>query len=554
MTMKTSPAWLADAIFYQIYPPSFADSNGDGIGDLPGIIGNLDYLQSLGINGLWLSPCFLSPFKDGGYDISDFRQVDPRYGTNADLKELFDRAHQRGIKVVLDLVAGHTSTEHPWFKASCKAEKNAYSNYYIWNEDWVDDGDSMAMINGYAERNGNFAINFFACQPALNYGFAKPNPEHPWQLPIDHPDVLRIGRELRDIMRFYLDMGCDGFRVDMAPSLIKKDPGRVENIKFWQCMRRWFDKEFPDRVLISEWSYAPQALEAGFHIDFMIFFGTPAYTTLFRNEPERDIFFHISKKIFYEQDGNDYSVTNPYSFFDSRGLGDFSTFSKIYVDHYQKTKHLGYISIPSGNHDTPRLSDRRSPEDLKVIFAFLLTMPGMPFIYYGDEIGMRNIPGLVSKEGGYTRTQCRTPMQWDSSQNCGFSSAPAEKLYLPVDETDGRPTVSAQEKDKQSLLHTVREFCNLRHAHTALQGNGEIEFVYLEPNHPMIAYVRRAADEQILVILNPKGEAQRSVIPLSFSASRIQLLAGQCECLSTGKNELSCVMPGQSYAIINMEN
>ena len=145
-------------------------------------------------------------------------------------------------------------------------------------------------------------------------------------------------------------------------------------------------------------------------------------------------------------------------------------------------------------------------------------------------------------------------MQWDSSQNCGFSSAPAEKLYLPVDETDGRPTVSAQEKDKQSLLHTVREFCNLRHAHTALQGNGEIEFVYLEPNHPMIAYVRRAADEQILVILNPKGEAQRSVIPLSFSASRIQLLAGQCECLSTGKNELSCVMPGQSYAIINMEN
>jgi glycosidase len=205
------------------------------------------------VNGIWLSPCFTSPFKDGGYDITDFRQVDPRYGSLADLQELFDTAHRKGIKVILDLVAGHTSTEHPWFKASCKAQKNQYSNYYIWNEDWLDDADSMPMINGYAERNGNFATNFFASQPALNYGFAQPSPEHPWQLPIDHPDVLKVGQELRDIMRFFLKMGCDGFRVDMAPSLIKKDPGRVANIKFWQKMRQWFDEEYPDRALEIKW-------------------------------------------------------------------------------------------------------------------------------------------------------------------------------------------------------------------------------------------------------------------------------------------------------------
>jgi glycosidase len=134
-----------------------------------------------------------------------------------------------------------------------QSPKNQYSNYYIWNEDWLDDADSMPMINGYAERNGNFATNFFASQPALNYGFAQPSPERPWQLPIDHPDVLKVGEELRDIMRFFLKMGCDGFRVDMAPSLIKKDPGRVANIKFWQKMRQWFDEEYPDRALEIKW-------------------------------------------------------------------------------------------------------------------------------------------------------------------------------------------------------------------------------------------------------------------------------------------------------------
>ena len=282
----------------------------------------------------------------------------------------------------------------------------------------------------------------------------------------------------------------------------------------------------------------------------MIFCGTPAFTSLFRNEPERDIFSHISKKVFYEQDGHDYSLTNPHSYFDSRGLGDFSSFANIYLDHYQKTKNLGYISIPTGNHDMPRLSDGRSPEDLKVIFAFLLTMPGMPFLYYGDEIGLRNVPGLTSKEGGYTRTQCRTPMQWDETQNCGFSSAAPKALYLPVDEAPGRPTVSAQEADPQSLLHTVRALCKLRHTHSALQGNGEIEFVNLPANQPVVAYLRHNTKEQILVILNPKAESQNVLIPLPAFAQSSKVLAGQCRMLSTEATGFHCEIPGQSYSIL----
>lgn len=171
--------WLKDAVFYEIYPQSFYDTNGDGIGDLQGIIAKLDYIRDLGCNALWINPCFDSPFKDAGYDVRDYKKIAPRYGTNEDAAALFRAAHEKGIRVLFDLVPGHTSEEHPWFKASCKPGHNEYSDRFIWTDSCFASGDGMPFIGGETERNGTYILNFFKCQPALNYGYGKINEK--WQ-------------------------------------------------------------------------------------------------------------------------------------------------------------------------------------------------------------------------------------------------------------------------------------------------------------------------------------------------------------------------------------
>ena len=232
------PDWLEKAVFYKIYPPSFFDSNADGIGDLPGILEKLEYLQYLGINAVWLNPCFASPFQDAGYDVSDFYQVAPRYGTNDDLRTLFVEARRLGIRILLDLVPGHTSTENTWFKQSCQAERNQYSDWYIWtNSVWTWNAPGVQTVIGYSERDGNYITNFFHFQPALNYGFANPDPEHPWQQPVDVPGPQAVRQELKNIMKFWLDLGASGFRVDMAGSLVKNDPGNQATARLWQEIR-----------------------------------------------------------------------------------------------------------------------------------------------------------------------------------------------------------------------------------------------------------------------------------------------------------------------------
>ena len=218
--------WLDNAIFYEIYPQSFKDTNGDGIGDFQGIIEKLDYIRELGCNALWINPCFLSPFGDAGYDVADYCRVAPRYGTNEDLKQLFEEAHKKGIHVLLDLVPGHTSIEHPWFIESMKADKNPYTDRYIWTDKvWESPEVSFGgSLRGISERDGAVAVNFFSNQPALNYGFYQPDPEKPWQQSIDDEGPQATIAAMEDVMRFWLGMGCDGFRVDMAESLVKNDP------------------------------------------------------------------------------------------------------------------------------------------------------------------------------------------------------------------------------------------------------------------------------------------------------------------------------------------
>ena len=480
------PQWLDNAIFYEIYPQSFNDTNADGIGDFQGIIEKLDYICNLGCNALWINPCFKSPFGDAGYDVADFYSVAPRYGTNEDLRRLFDEAHRRDMHVLLDLVPGHTSVEHPWFKESMKAERNEYTDRYVWTDSVWEEPQGIGCIRGISERDGSCAINFFSNQPALNYGFL--NPTLPWQQPMDAPGPRATLEELKNIMRFWLSMGCDGFRVDMAGSLVKHDIDSRGTIRLWQEIRTFLDAEFPAAAMVSEWGEPDKSLQGGFHMDFLLHFGSSHYNDLFRcAEP----------------------------FFSQRGKGDVSAFVQKYLENYEKSERKGLICIPSGNHDMDRLARSIQGDNLKIAFAFLLSMPGAPFIYYGDEIGMRYIENIPSVEGGYGRTGSRSPMQWDSSVNAGFSTAPKEKLYIRQDESADRPTAAAQMADENSLYHEIRRLIAVRQAHTALQSKGEIEFVYAEKDAYPLAYLRSSGEERILVVINP---ADREV---SFACAHV---------------------------------
>lgn len=474
MSTSKQPAWLDNAIFYEIYPQSFCDSNGDGIGDFNGIISKLDYIKGLGCNAIWMNPCFESPFGDAGYDVSDYYQAAPRYGTNEDLKRLFEEVHKRGMHILLDLVPGHTSVEHKWFKESMKAEKNRYTDRYVWTDSIWEEPQGMGCIRGISDRDGSCAVNFFSHQPALNYGFYKC--DRPWQQSADSEGARATLEELKNIMRFWLGMGCDGFRVDMAGSLVKHDEDGKGTIKLWQNVREFLDKEFPQAAMVSEWGEPDKSLQGGFHMDFLLHFGPSHYNDLFRCEEP---------------------------FFSSRGKGDVSEFVKKYVENYEKSEKKGLICIPSGNHDMDRLARSIHGENLKIAFAFLLSMPGAPFIYYGDEIGMRFVENLVSVEGGYGRTGSRSPMQWDDTANAGFSAAPAEKLYIKQDDSPDRPTVKAQAADENSLYNEIKKLIGIRQSHAALQSKGEIEFLYAEKDAYPLAYLRSAGEEKLLVIINP---------------------------------------------------
>lgn len=466
--------WLDNAVFYEIYPQSFNDTNGDGIGDFNGIIEKLDYIKKLGCNAIWINPCFESPFGDAGYDVSDYCKVAPRYGTNEDLRHLFDEVHKRDMHVLLDLVPGHTSVQHKWFKESMKAEKNEYTDRYVWTDSIWESPQNMGSIRGFSDRDGTCAVNFFSHQPALNYGFYKC--ERPWQQPMDAEGPKATLEAMKNVMRFWLGMGCDGFRVDMAGSLVKNDEDVKGTIKLWQNVREFLDREFPEAAMVSEWGEPDKSIQGGFHMDFLLHFGPSHYNDLFRCEEP---------------------------FFSDRGKGDVSEFVSKYKENYEKSEKKGLICIPSGNHDMDRLARTIKGDNLKIAFAFLLSMPGAPFIYYGDEIGMRYVEGLTSVEGGYGRTGSRSPMQWDSTTNAGFSSAPKEALYIRQDESADRSTADAEMADENSLWHEINRLIEIRQSHKALLSKGEIEFVYAEKNEYPLAYVRSSGDEKILVIINP---------------------------------------------------
>ncbi len=502
------PSWLPQAIIYQIFPASFQDANGDGVGDLRGIINRLDYLAQLGVNTLWLNPVFDSPFEDAGYDIRDFYKVAPRYGTEADLVELFSEAHARGLRVVLDLVAGHTSMQCAWFQAEAANPRDPESNRYIWKNRDFD------PVKGPAKED--FMPSFFWYQPALNYGWD--HLTEAWQDPIDAPGPQKNRAELRRILTYWFDRGCDGFRVDMAASLVKHNlkmqgAGGVGNTALWRELRAWLDQEYPDRVLMAEWSSPDKAIEAGFHLDYLIHFNAPGYPQLFFNG----------------------SGTLPGNgdpcYFDDAGRGSLKVFRESYTHQRAACGSQGFISLPTANHDFQRpLCGSRTEGGLRPLWVFLLTQAGVPTIYYGDEVGMRFIPDVPPVEGSTLlgidaenaggadgeRAGTRTPMQWDATANAGFSTAPAEALYLPLDPDPHRPTVAAQLPEPGSHWHFARHLITLRQSNPALGASGSFEILNVTDEEYPLAILRESPDgaQRCLIVVNPAARTTSTVVPL----------------------------------------
>ena len=306
----------------------------------------------------------------------------------------------------------------------------------------------------------------------------------------------------------------------MAGSLVKNDPDSKETIKLWQQVRRFMDEKYPDAVMLSEWGEPDKSLMGGFHMDFLLHFGPSHYMDLFRCE---------------------------HPFFSREGKGNARAFVDTYEKNYRLTRGKGLMCIPSGNHDMERLRHWLDPEEMKIAFTFLLSMPGAPFVYYGDEIGMRYLE-LDSVEGGYNRTGSRSPMQWDHGRNYGFSAAEADQLYTAQDRTPDAPTVADGMAEAGSLWHTVQTLCAVRKAHPALQADGTMEFIYCETDAYPLVYLRTGGGEKILAAVNPAARAVRCPCALSPAGQPLFALGGPAA-LQNGV----LTMPAESAVLLPVE-
>jgi glycosidase len=500
-------SWLDDAVIYEIYPQSFADSNADGIGDLQGVIDHLDHLAWLGVNTIWFNPCFASPFRDAGYDVSDYLSIAPRYGSNDDLVMLCAAARDRGIRVLLDLVAGHTSVAHAWFveESGLDVAGARAGDRYVWAQGQPDgSAPGEGFVRSPGPRPGWYLKNFFDEQPALNFGYARPAVDEPWR---QHPDEAgpRANRAaLRDVMAFWLDRGVAGFRVDMAYSLVKDDPDHAATSVLWRELSAWLHATYPDAVLLPESDYPAPAdlgLRSGFDGDFFLVIH-PAHSALFNNGGAGTLWWLPDHEhCFFDAEGAD-------------GPGSLGRFLEIWEGHVAANGPDRRVVLATADHDFSRLCcGDRGIEQLPAAYAFLLTWGSVPSIYYGDEIGMRYLPGMPDLEGsvcnpGYNRAGCRTPMQWDDAlPNAGFSDAGVQQIYLPQDPHPYRPTVAAQLADPGSLLHTVRRLLALRAATPVLGTRADRQV--LVRDYPF-AYLRGGSH---LVVVNPRREPASAEVP-----------------------------------------
>jgi oligo-1,6-glucosidase len=507
-------AWWKEAVVYQIYPRSFYDSNGDGIGDIRGIIAKLDYLKELGVDVVWLSPVYKSPNDDNGYDISDYREIMDEFGTMEDWEEMLEEMHKRGIKLVMDLVVNHTSDEHPWFIESRKSKDNPYRDYYIWRpgKDGKEPNNWESNFSGsaweYDETTGEYYLHLFSKkQPDLN-----------WENP-------KVRREVYDIMKFWLDKGVDGFRMDVI-NMISKVPelpnGEPKRGKKYASGKRYYMNGPRVHEFLQEMNR-----EVLSKYDIMTVGETPGVTPkegILYTDPSR----HELNMVFqFEHVGLD---SGPGGKWDIRpwSLADLK---KTMTKWQKELEGKGWNSLYLNNHDQPRAVSRFGDdgkyrvESAKMLATFLHMMQGTPYIYQGEEIGMTNVrfpsieyyrdietlnmykerveeygedPQKVMKKIYYKgRDNARTPMQWDDSENAGFTTGTP---WIPVNPNYKEINVKEALADPNSVFHYYKKLIQLRKQHDIIV-YGTYDLI-LEDDPYIYAYTRTLGNEKLIVITN----------------------------------------------------
>jgi len=502
-----------DAVFYQLHVKSFADSNGDGIGDFPGLTSKLDHLESLGVDCLWLQPMYPSPFKDDGYDISDYTNVHPSYGTLKDFELFLQEAHNRGLRVIIELVLNHTSDQHVWFQEARSAIDNPRRDWYVWSD--TDEKYRGVRIIFIDTELSNWAWDplskayywhrFFSHQPDLNY---------------DNPAVRE---EIWNVMKFWLDLGVDGFRVDAVPYLVEREGTSCENLPethaILKDLRTRLDAHFKDKVLLAEANMWPEDVGPYFGDgdEFHMSFHFPIMPRMFMavRLEDRKPLIDIIERTPPIPEGCQWGLFLRNH--DELTLEMVTEFERQYMlDEYAKDPRAR-INLGIRRRLAPLMDgDRRRVE---LMSALLMSLPGSPILYYGDEIGMGDNVFLGD------RNSVRTPMQWNSGVNGGFSMADPERLWLPLisNAVYGYQSinVASQERNPTSLLNWTRRLIEVRRSTRAF-GRGSIEFIK-PANHRVLAFTRTLNRETILVVSNLAGTAQAVELELSGLAGAIPI-------------------------------
>jgi maltose alpha-D-glucosyltransferase/alpha-amylase len=517
VSMRREPLdWYKDAVFYEVYVRGFQDSTKDGNGDLRGLIERLDYLRELGVNCLWLMPIFDSPLRDDGYDVSDFRKVHPFLGTVADIERLTEEAHRRHIRVITDLVIGHTSDQHPWFQAARRSPTSPFRKYYVWSDTDEPYRDARIVFTDSEESNWTwdretkqyYWHRFYSHQPDLNY------------------DSPAVRREMLDVMAFWLDRGLDGFRVDAVPYLYEREGTTCENLpethRFCKEMRRLVDDRYPGTMLLAEANQWPTDLLPYFGDgdEFHMAFNFPLMPRMFsalRKEDCRPIIDIVECL-------PDIPSSCQWALFlrnhDELTLEMVTDAERDYMyNEYAKDPRMR-LNRGIRRRLAPLMdNDRRQVE---VLHSMLFTLPGSPILYYGDEIGMGDNIDLFDRNG------VRTPMQWSGDRNAGFSKADPSQLYLPLIMDPvyhyHAINVEAQVRSPSSLHHTLRHLIRVRAQHP-LFGRGSLRFVTSD-NSRVVAYVRSFEGQHALIVNSLSKSAQPVALDLAFldGASPVEML------------------------------
>jgi maltose alpha-D-glucosyltransferase/alpha-amylase len=504
--------WYKDAVFYEVFVRAFADGNGDGVGDLAGLTLKLDYLRDLGVDCLWLLPIYPSPLRDDGYDVADFYEVHPDYGAVEDLRRLVEAAHQRGLRVIADLIPNHTSDQHPWFRASrdpAHPEHDGYRDWYVWSPTDQRYQEARIIFIDYEESNWTwdpvrdeyFWHRFFCHQPDLNF---------------DNPAVQQ---KMLDVVRFWLDQGVDGFRVDAVPYLFEREGTNCENLPethaYLKRLRAFVDGYAPGTLLLSEANQWPEDVRPylgdgdEFHMNFHFPLMPRIYLAL--AQANRAPILEILARTPPIPESCQWATFLRNH--DELTLEMVTEEERQFMWEFYASEPRMRLNLGIRRRLAPLLDN--DPARIDLANSLLFTLAGSPVIYYGDEIGMGDDIWLEDRDG------VRTPMQWSDAPNAGFSTADPAHLYCPVidDDTYGfrRINVETERATPGSLLNRMREMIRIRKAHPAL-GRGEIHF--LEPdNKAVLAYLRIYGDETILVVNNLFSEPQLVELDLANYAN-----------------------------------